>query len=207
MYTIVNHFYKGRTVIAATKLSKDTIILKEKPILLAEDVYDALYQIYYNDDTILDEIQEELITKFESLAPKVIDKMIISTEDIHKELEKLPEYMREFFINMSNKDSLRFRLLVAKFYRNAFKYSPTPHSSVAPSALLIQGALFNHSCYNNVNFQVSKTGEFIFTTNREIYEGEELSDSYIDTTLSTKKRQIQLQSQYGFTCTCEKCKK
>ena len=62
MYTIVNHFYKGRTVIAATKLSKDTIILKEKPILLAEDVYDALYQIYYNDlYDYINTIEDQLI--------------------------------------------------------------------------------------------------------------------------------------------------
>jgi hypothetical protein len=205
MYTLVHNFYKGRSIVATTNIRKDTIILKERPILLAEDVYDALYQIYHDEDSSPDEIQQELIDKFESLAPDTLDKMIITTEDIQQELETIPQYMREFLNNMIHNNSTNFRILVAKFYRNAFRYTLSSTASVSPSAILIEGALLNHSCCNNVDFMISPHGEFIFTTNRDIYEGEELCDTYIDTTLSTKKRQIQLQSQYGFTCTCEKC--
>jgi len=203
MYELLEIPGKGRGIVATKAIPKNTVILKEAPILLVEDVYDALYQLYYSEDGQYDDIQESLIEQFESLTPHCLDKYIITTENIAKELETLPKYMKEFFHNY---DSHKLRLYIAKFYRNAFRYAHFKTSSSIPSAVLIKGALFNHSCCNNCEFRISEsTNDYIFTTNRDIAPGEEVCITYIDTTLSTKKRTTHLEYQYGFICTCQKC--
>jgi hypothetical protein len=205
MYELIEIPGKGRGIVATKAIPKNTIILKEAPILLVEDVYDALYQLYYSEDGQYDDIQESLIEQFESLTPDCLDKYIITTEDIVTDLKTLPKYIQEFF---ENYDPYKLRLHLAKFYRNAFRYADLKSSSSSsiPSAVLIKGALFNHSCCNNCEFRISEsTNDYIFTTNRDIAPGEELCITYLDTNLSTKKRSTQLESQYGFICTCQKC--
>jgi hypothetical protein len=203
MHELIEIPGKGRGIVATKAIPKNTIILKERPILLVEDVYDALYQLYYSEDGQYDDIQESLIEQFESLTPDCLDKYIITTEDIIKDLETLPKYIKEFF---ENYDPHKLRLHLAKFYRNAFRYADLKSSASIPSAVLIKGALFNHSCCNNSDFRISEsTNDYIFTTNRDITPGEELCITYLDTNLSTKKRTTQLESQYGFICSCQKC--
>ena len=203
MHELIEIPGKGRGIVATKAIPKNTIILKETPILLVEDVYDALYQLYYSEDGQYDDIQESLIEQFESLTPDCLDKYIITTEDIIKDLETLPKYIKEFF---ENYDPRKLRLHLAKFYRNAFRYADLKSSASIPSAVLIKGALFNHSCCNNSDFRISEsTSDYIFTTNRDIAPGEELCITYLDTNLSTKKRTTQLESQYGFICSCQKC--
>lgn len=86
--------------------------------------------------------------------------------------------------------------LVDKYKRNAFMFAGYP-------AILFNGAIFNHSCTPNVHFapNVEKT-LMIFTTTRDILEGEELCDSYTTQCTSIGAAHIRLKSQYGFTCNC-----
>jgi hypothetical protein len=215
MFTIIDTPHKGRGIFAIRPLPKETIILKERPLLLAEDAYDAIYQLYghlvskdcddaASDDAIFD-TTADMQTQFESLAPQQMDDTIISSSEIEKHISTLPQYMEDFFRSIK---LTRLRLLIAKFYRNAFRNQHNARdTSSPPSAILIQGALMNHSCANNVDFYVDREGYFIFYTNRDIITGEELCDTYLDTTLSFKKRHTQLQLQYGFICTCAKCEK
>ena len=82
---------------------------------------------------------------------------------------------------------------------NAFdfgKYGP---------AILFNGALLNHSCDPNVIFK-QENKYMIFKTIKDINKGEELCNNYIDITLPKKRRLSILKSQYGFTCTCNRCK-
>lgn len=195
---------KGRSVIALQNLQKGTTIIKETPLLYAEDAYDAIYQLYntYDIETHEDEELKQYQQKqFESLIPYELDSKVINNNEINEHIKTLPNYMQDFFNNI---DSKRLRLLIAKFYRNAFRNNNDKISRPS-SAVLIEGALLNHSCNNNIDFYVSKNGDYIFETNRNINEGEELCDTYIDTTLSFKKRQLRFLTQYNFICTCIKC--
>jgi hypothetical protein len=208
LFEIIDTPDKGRCVIAKKSISKDTIILIEKPLVCAEDAYDAIYQLYNTDtdtdrdsdrdsDTILQEYQQK---SFESLTPFVIDNTIISYNEIEKHLITLPKYIATFLKSIN---SDRLRLLIAKFYRNAFRN--TSSISAPASAILINGALLNHSCCNNVDFSIADNGNFIFKTNRDIIAGEELCDTYIDTNLLTLERQSRMKLQYNFICQCIKC--
>jgi len=193
MYKVIQG-YKGREIVATKDIKKGTIILKEYPSLICEDLYDAIYIIYENYEN-----KTKLQKEFEKMAPYKIDKYMITEEEIRTEIAKMPEHRANFFNNF---DIREIRVLAAKFYRNAFNYSV---EFGGPSAILFEGNLFNHSCDPNVDFYIDKNGFFIFTTNRDIYASEELTDKYIDVNLSSKKRQKLLLEQYGFFCTCTKC--
>ena len=186
---------KGRCAIATRRLLKGNVIIKEAPFLVAEDVYDAIYQLYCCDD----DMAAEASARFESLVPYTIDKYTISYKDICDEITTLPVYMRDAFLQMRPQ---RLRLLVTKFCRNAFHYS---HPGEPPCALLETGTLLNHSCDNNVDFTINKNGDYLFIANRDIEAGEELCDSYLQTNTSKKKRLSALEFQYGFVCGCVKC--
>jgi hypothetical protein len=172
------------------------VVIKEYPYLIAEDVYDALYQFYGTDDP-----DEDVRSIFESMTPFKIDKYMISYAEIVAEVATLPRYMQDTFLNMKPE---RLRILVAKFYRNAFTYMAR---NTPPCALLATGTLMNHSCYNNIDFHVDRNGYFLFIANRDITAGEELCDSYLQKNTSVKKRKTSLLTQYGFSCECEKCSK
>lgn len=189
---------KGRCLIAICHIKANTIVIKESPFLVAEDAYDAIYKLYCNEaeDSEEDSDDSKQRLAFESLTPYELDKYVISYADIKAEISTLPSYVQEA---LSYIPKAKMRLLVAKFYRNAFTY-PCP-----PCALLSTGTLMNHSCDNNIDFHVDKNGYFVFTANRDIQKGEELCDSYLQTYTSTKKRRGSLLSQYGFTCQCPKC--
>lgn len=188
MFTIITN-EKGKSIIANQNINKNVIIIKEKPAVIAEDMYDAIYQIYENNT--------DSIEDYENLLPNKLDKYVIKYDEIRKDIETLPFYMKDFFLNFQEN---KLRLLCAKFYRNAFRYN-------SQSAILYNGRLFNHACDNNLDFYLDKNGFYLFTTNRFIEKGEELTDHYIDTNLTYKKRQNILLTQYGFICNCNKCKK
>ena len=81
-----------------------------------------------------------------------------------------------------------------KYKRNAFMFAGYP-------ALLFNGAVFNHSCHNNVHFAPNtKRTHMIFTTTRNIESGEELCDSYTTQCASVRDAHARLKSQYGFAC-------
>jgi hypothetical protein len=68
----------------------------------------------------------------------------------------------------------------------------------------------NHSCVPNavVVYATSEGRGLVAQVRalRDILEGEEVLQSYIQESLSTEKRQLALRD-YGFTCTCSKCSK
>lgn len=196
MYEVKYSQSKGRHIVATKDIPKNTIIIKELPFLTAEDAYDALYQLYRDADDTPDTYFTEL---FETLTPSCIDRCMISYADISEDLKTLPSYISEYFMQWKPEKLI---LYVAKFYRNAFRYK---HANAAPCALLRTGTLLNHSCDNNVDFHTDKNGYFIFKANRDIYKGEELCDTYIETNMSTKKRKQILFERYNFACNCTKC--
>ncbi|NBO71611.1 SET domain-containing protein-lysine N-methyltransferase [bacterium] len=190
MYKVEKDEIKGRKIVATKFIPKNTIIIKEKPFIVGEDAYDILYYLFTSDD-------EELMDKYEELTPHKMDKYIIEYEQILDDIKHLPDYMQEIFLYIKPE---KLRLLVAKFYRNAFTYN-----CPQPSAMLSEGTLLNHSCDNNVDFYVDNNGYFIFKTNRDVNEGDELCDSYLYNNTSKKKRKSDLLYQYGFECQCNKC--
>lgn len=181
----INNYNK---VIANCFIPINTILFKESPNIIGEDIYDVLYKLYNDENNIS-------IFEFKNFAPCENDRYIIKYDNLLKDINTLPFYIKDFFIKF-NKEELE--LLCAKFYRNAFKYNDQ-------CAILKMGRLLNHSCCNNVDFYIEKNGEYVFKTNRDIYNYEELTDKYIDTNLSTEKRQKELLSRYGFICKCKKC--
>lgn len=191
-YDVVETHDRGRCVIALTHIPNNSVVLKERPFLVAEDVYDALYSLYSDNDSENDKERQA----FEGLSPMIIDQNVPAHSDLATDMMSLPAYMRDFFDTWKPQ---RLRLCVAKFQRNAFRYTSPP------CALLAKGAMFNHSCCNNVDFAIDARGAFVFTTNRDVLPGEELCDKYIDTSMNTQKRQRALDLQYGFNCTCSKC--
>jgi len=193
MYKITALSGKGRCVIATHAIPKGQVVIKERPYLVAEDAYDAIFQMY---DQSSDGDGDMIRPIFESLCPQVLDRYILSYQEICEEIQTLPVYMRDTFTQMRPQ---RLRLLLAKFYRNAFSYTSPP------CALLATGTLLNHSCDNNIDFTVNKKGEYEFIANRDIDVGEELCDSYLQTNSSKKKRVSALETQYGFICGCVKC--
>lgn len=191
---------KGRTIIATKNIKIGTIIIKETPLIIGEDVYDILYKIFNSDNNEYDD--DRIIKSYEELVPHKLDKWVFSYDYLKKDMQTLPVYMQDFFLQFS---PCRLQLLVAKFYRNAFNFSRN-NNNFAPSAILFYGNILNHSCDNNIDFEVDKNGNYIFRTNRDINIGEELCDKYIDVNISLKKRQKILLEQYGFLCMCNKCK-
>lgn len=191
MYKVILGNY-GRHVIATENIEKDTIILIESPSIICEDMYDCIYKLSTecHDQT----------ENFLKMVPHEIDKYTISYSEIYDDVQSLPEYMKEYFLNM---DKIKLRIMATKFYRNGFNYI---NRHGGPNAILFVGNILNHSCDPNIVYNIDeKTGKFIFRTNKFIYKNEELVHSYIDKNMSYKKRQKILLEQYGFVCKCIKC--
>lgn len=188
---IIVHGARGRSIIATTNIAAGTVILIERPSLVFEDVYDAVYSLYSESD--ID------VAMYEDLAPAELDAASVAFHDLVKDFGTLPRHRREFLESMEPE---RLRLLATKYIRNAFTYDI---QYGGPTALLFKACLMNHSCDPNVSFEIINNGMYVFKTNRQVLLGEELCDSYIDITLPRESRQIQLRERYGFSCTCAKC--
>ena len=72
------------------------------------------------------------------------------------------------------------------------------------------GALINHACAANCVLMYTKdtsNGQQLQLVRciRHIKAGDEITHSYVDTLLPTDQRQVQLQADYCFTCTCAMC--
>ena len=93
------------------------------------------------------------------------------------------------------------KLYYLKIRRNAFSFENHP-------SLLFYSTRMNHSCEPNVKYYKDKKDNkdcMTFETKRAIKAGEEIFDSYINTTLSKFERQEALKTRYGFDCACQKC--
>lgn len=69
------------------------------------------------------------------------------------------------------------------------------------------GCLFNHSCDPNLNVQYAAVNDETLSVValRDVAAGEELTISYIDTSLPYMVRQQQLYEHYLFECRCARC--
>ncbi|KAL2425377.1 hypothetical protein ABEF91_007392 [Exophiala dermatitidis] len=105
-------------------------------------------------------------------------------------------------------DDLILRLSCAVIV-NSFTLSNATFDSIGV-ILHPKPALLNHSCDPNayVRFDVSETdtlGSISVHALRDIAKDEEITISYIDTTVPCKRRQQQLSERYFFTCQCHLC--
>jgi len=68
------------------------------------------------------------------------------------------------------------------------------------------GSMFNHSCSPTVHpsFGASNTLK-LYSDDKILESGTELTLSYIDITLPYEQRQRILLENYGFRCNCQRC--
>jgi len=178
---VINIENKGRGVIAIDDIPKHTVIMIDKPLLHLEN--------NTIDEIILAlKMNKELLAKFNTQYPFSIDKHTLSIESFQQVSKLSP--------------TIEHRLMLEKYRRNTFN-ADNNNKKLIP-VILINGSLFNHSCYPNVSFHFHNNCMYFFT-NRDVKKGEELTDSYVDLTLSTKERKQYLYTNYGFTCCCDRC--
>lgn len=63
----------------------------------------------------------------------------------------------------------------------------------------------NHDCDPNAQPNIDEEGYVVFTSFREIKEGEEITISYVDSGMPLEERRAVLKEHYGFDCDCERC--
>jgi SET domain-containing protein len=73
--------------------------------------------------------------------------------------------------------------------------------------LPLVGALLNHSCAFNTRVSPQKNLVTEWVADREIAAGEELTVSYVDSSLPVAERRSILKHGWGFDCNCPKCLK
>lgn len=184
---------KGRGVIANDNIKNGEILIVDNPITFNDkkiysDVFQLLHYIFQN---------QIIMKQFLKLCPTVLPENI-DTISIQKELDKLKKLNKKlynFFVNNYSIDDIY--LYVTKYIRNAFQYGDKP-------CLLFIGTQLNHSCEPNTYFK-KKNNHIIFTANKNINKGEEITDNYIDINLSKQARRQSLLYRYGFECNCTRC--
>lgn len=83
---------------------------------------------------------------------------------------------------------------------------PQPHQPTGGLALFLIGSMFNHSCSPNVHPSFGNSNTLkLFSDDKTLESGTELTLSYIDTTLPFNERQRVLLENYGFQCSCQRC--
>ena len=175
---------KGRGVFATADIPENTIILKEKVITLKCKTNNHFSYALKLIRKVLLKNKEEFLNLF----PHTLDQI---TSPVNR---KYIKHLNRNILNIPDETAI---LYYEKFAKNVFSYKNG-------SAVLFYGAKFNHSCNPNVDFYYKKK-RFIFKTNRLIKKDEEIFDSYVDEELSTKDRQKDLLTDFGFICTCERC--
>jgi SET domain-containing protein len=182
---------KGRSVIATENIKKNTLIFVDTVTYYSDDNFEIIYNILNSND-------QELLNKYFNLVPHTIDNQFTSKEELLKELNN--SKYKDYFKNMEI-DTVR--LLYEKLSRNnfCFNLNDYPHCK---SGLFIDSIYFNHSCSPNVEYDIIND-KIYFYTDRDIYKGEELYISYIDTFKERSERKKELLKGYGFECNCELC--
>ena len=77
--------------------------------------------------------------------------------------------------------------------------------SVTGSGVYPLAALLNHSCAPNCFLRYTRDGVLEVVAAVNIEAGTELTHSYVDLVSTTDTRRQQLQTTYGFHCTCARC--
>lgn len=175
---------KGYGYVATKNIGENTIVLIDQSVVNigSADCTHVLASIL----SMCDKTRQ----RFDSLVPHFKDEYFYEVETVisHKHIRK--------------EDLFDMKLLIEKYKRNAFNLDNS-HSTIKP-AILLDGAIFNHSCDPNISF-TCKDSKMYFFSNRDIVKGEELCISYIDVMQNHVERKKQLLSRYGFVCGCELC--
>jgi hypothetical protein len=100
---------------------------------------------------------------------------------------------------------------VSRASHNAFSIRPTADGDHSGEFLGYgvwpEASFFNHSCDPNVK-KVRNGRQWTFTVARDVEEGEELCITYLggeEKELGVVERRKRVQTEWGFTCGCEKC--
>jgi len=108
---------------------------------------------------------------------------------------------------------------VARLHLNAFRVEPlrfdvTNLQALAAQAVTGSGSavymlpsLVNHDCEPNLDASwPAGDATLVLSARRDISPGEQLTITYIDSSLNVADRQAQLRYGYGFACACETCR-
>ena len=192
---------KGYGFITSKDIPKYMIILIDESIISCELTKDAdinLTIIYL----IMNLPDKEKIKQFEMLRPHSNDNNFIGI-NIKNDIKKCRNTKIKSFLQRQNTDTIK--LYLEKYKRNAFNLNNLYDiNGIIIPGILLNGAIFNHSCDPNISFTYSNSKMYFFT-NRDIKKGEELCDSYIDISMSCTDRQLALDKRYGFICNCDVC--
>lgn len=107
-------------------------------------------------------------------------------------------------------DEIGYIALLCKTMYNAVEFQTSKNGEEnrgTGKAIYLNAAYFNHNCNPNVvSNSRDYTNKVVFTANRDIAIGDELTVSYVNTGISLEERGKVLKSVYDFNCVCSKCK-
>jgi hypothetical protein len=88
------------------------------------------------------------------------------------------------------------------FRSNALPFGPGTNAA----GIFLQACRINHACDNNaLNFWSATLNQITIQAVRDIYKGEEITISYLQSYENRQIRQEQLQEDFRFMCTCNLC--
>ncbi len=188
---------KGHGYIASHNIKKFTILLIDESIVpkFCDDTADFEMLIMY----FLLESNDPRISQFEELLPLTVEFNRASINDLKTRILKIKNNKVK---SVLSKNINKVLLFLEKYKRNAFNLDNT-EVTISPG-ILLNGAIFNHSCDPNVSFTYSNSKMYFFA-NRDIKKGEELCDSYIGISMNSRRRTSLLKQRYGFNCNCSMC--
>jgi hypothetical protein len=176
----------GTGTFATTPILKDAEILREKTHNLEESK---------QDDTYIFKLIRKLLDD-SNVKPLLDDLVPHEPDEYMPHFGDPQETMRQQFLPEIPRD--RAHLYYTKYKRNNFGFGDNP-------GFLFYGTKMNHSCDPNIHYE-KDCDHMVFRATRNIQPGEELFDSYINSSMSKSDRQQELLRRYGFQCTCNKCK-
>merc|ERR1711971_552775 len=126
---------------------------------------------------------------------------------LSSKVEELSEADREYFYSLSDCKSVESKTARGIYFTNCFTIGSYVGS---PTAMLPRLSRINHSCQPNTEFhwEAAQGAEHLRAI-RDIREGEELLDCYLDLTLEGRvtrdERRRTLKGGYDFWCECASC--
>lgn len=138
--------------------------------------------------------QNEIPKELEPMMKPNIEMMELLTENGQQIKPKEQEIMGRFF-----------RKQVKIMITNVFGINRNDNSLIG-GGIFPLGSFFNHSCAQNV-VRISVEGKLAFVVVRPIEKNQQLFICYRENFLETGKRERQadIQTTYGFKCSCEAC--
>lgn len=124
-------------------------------------------------------------------------------EEIHTKVNALDDNDKDAFFAMANVFP-EFPPAVGIFMTNCFDMTDSIYGTCC--AMYLALARLNHSCCPNAQqTHIPTTTEEVLFAARDIAEGEEINDCYIDLRQNRNNRRHELQEYYRFHCTCIAC--